>query len=472
MEYSPIKTFRVKNFRNIGDVTIDFTESPIVVFRGDNESGKTSIIKGFAVLSMHAFSRYQNDFIRNGTNGFGLALQLQDNTLITRIKNNAANIYSIKYPDGTEWNTNKIDAGGVPIKVQEVMGLIEEPETKEYLHIRTYEDSLLFVVTPASVNYKVMYNALKVDQLTQAIKLGSTRANELKANIDDTQNSIKTLMEELRKIRLYDIDPVINIKNRIKKEITQVELLSSAFEKLNRTEQIKKELGLLNNIQKHGIQQIDIGEVTQLAYINRNLIKLGLLNKNIKMYLPLETVKPIDMHIIEKLRNTLQKINRLQELNEKVKIYKSVDTIKEIDIGTVLRLQSALNKVKSVTNIKNQLSKLNLSGAMPIEQSEVATISKIGNAISMAYKLRGLSAQLNKLSTNDVTQVSEQEIQSIVKLQRAIELRKSIGNLNSQLFELNTERNTLISQIKESGAVVADCPRCGESVIVDARAYV
>ena len=36
----------------------------------------------------------------------------------------------------------------------------EEPETKEYLHIRTYEDKLLFVVTPNSTNYKVMYNSI------------------------------------------------------------------------------------------------------------------------------------------------------------------------------------------------------------------------------------------------------------------------------------------------------------------------
>ena len=35
------------------------------------------------------------------------------------------------------------------------MGMVTEPETKEFLHIRTYEDQLLFVVTTASANYKM-----------------------------------------------------------------------------------------------------------------------------------------------------------------------------------------------------------------------------------------------------------------------------------------------------------------------------
>lgn len=35
--YSPIKKVYIKNFRNIGEATIDFTESPIVSLIGENE---------------------------------------------------------------------------------------------------------------------------------------------------------------------------------------------------------------------------------------------------------------------------------------------------------------------------------------------------------------------------------------------------------------------------------------------------
>lgn len=35
---------------------------------------------------MHATPRDQKDFIRDGTKGFGVAIELQDGTVVTRIK--------------------------------------------------------------------------------------------------------------------------------------------------------------------------------------------------------------------------------------------------------------------------------------------------------------------------------------------------------------------------------------------------
>ena len=137
--YSPIKKLYIKNFRNLGEVTIDFSESPIVSLIGENESGKTSVVKAFSVCALHSSPRDQKDYIRDGTDGFGVAIELEDNTLITRVKRQSLNWYSLKNPDGTVWNTSKIE-GGLPPAIQKVLGLIEEPETKEYLQVRTYED--------------------------------------------------------------------------------------------------------------------------------------------------------------------------------------------------------------------------------------------------------------------------------------------------------------------------------------------
>ena len=56
-QYSPITKLYIKNFRNIGEATIDFTDSPIVSLIGDNEAGKTSVVKAFAVCALHADPR-------------------------------------------------------------------------------------------------------------------------------------------------------------------------------------------------------------------------------------------------------------------------------------------------------------------------------------------------------------------------------------------------------------------------------
>ncbi len=52
--YSPIKKLFIKNFRNLGEVEIDFTQSPIVTLLGENEAGKTSVVKAFATCALHS----------------------------------------------------------------------------------------------------------------------------------------------------------------------------------------------------------------------------------------------------------------------------------------------------------------------------------------------------------------------------------------------------------------------------------
>ena len=85
------------------------------------------------------------------------------------------------------------------------MGMVKEPETGEYLNIRTYEDKLLFVVTPASVNYKVMYNALKVENLTRAINKGLKEVNNIESDIRKNNVSIDQLNNELGNLKVYKI---------------------------------------------------------------------------------------------------------------------------------------------------------------------------------------------------------------------------------------------------------------------------
>ena len=106
--YSPIKKIYIKNFRNLGEVEIDFTESPIVCLLGENEAGKTSVIKAFSVCALHSTPRDQKDYIRDGTQMFGVKIELQDGSSVTRLKTATVNKYVVEKADGTKWETNKI----------------------------------------------------------------------------------------------------------------------------------------------------------------------------------------------------------------------------------------------------------------------------------------------------------------------------------------------------------------------------
>ena len=76
--YSPLKSLKIKNFRNIGDVNIDFTESPIITLLGANEAGKTSVIKAFSMCALHDSPREQKDWIRDDTDMLGVEIDLAD----------------------------------------------------------------------------------------------------------------------------------------------------------------------------------------------------------------------------------------------------------------------------------------------------------------------------------------------------------------------------------------------------------
>ena len=133
-KYSPISEIVLMNFRNIKEAVLNFKDSPIMCLVGDNEAGKTSVVKGIGVAGLHSNPREQKNYIRTGTNFFGIAIRLDDGSLLRRQKSNAINSYSIDYSDGRKWEISKVSEG-LPVEVSKLMGLIEEPETKEYLHI-------------------------------------------------------------------------------------------------------------------------------------------------------------------------------------------------------------------------------------------------------------------------------------------------------------------------------------------------
>jgi len=302
MGHAKIKYFKVNDFRNIKDAKIDFSNSPIISLVGDNESGKTSIIKAFSVLALHNYTREQKDFIRDGTKKFKLELGLEDGTIITREKGIGVNNYKIKSPEGRIWEIDKIETT-LPTKVQEIIDLFKEPETGESLQIRTYEDKLLFIVTPGSTNYKVFYNALKVEHLTKAIRTGLDEINKLKKELENGEKSKQTLLQQVRNIRTIDINPALNIRERIKYQIKNIEKIRNLIALKNKINEIEQKLTLKS-----------------------------------QTYKQIKNLQEIDINTIKKIQQCMQFKQKIKEITKRIK---KIDTkyLKEIDEKTLLRVQ-------------------------------------------------------------------------------------------------------------------------------------
>lgn len=431
-KYSPIKQIWIKDFRNIGEVKVNFDESPIVSLIGENEAGKTSVVKAFSVCALHSTPKDQKDYIRDGTNGFGVEIELEDGTVITRIKTTTGNRYRVKNPDGTVYDTTKIDSSSAPVEVQRVMGMIEEPETKEYLQVRTYEDQLLFVVTPASTNYKVMYDALKVDQITRAIKSGSKEVNELKHVIDANENGIQTLTNSLKAVKVYDITSLLNIKARLESELAVINSLEEAAGLVDRIKRAEAELGAIAEIDKAGLQDISELEAVQISDSLSLLTKMTRLNKLLSTYSLADTAENIDIPVYQSIIDTYIKkveLDRAIFANESMVRIGEAEEVNEVELITMTSIAELRDKLSSLTN---QLRRIDTAGAELIEQSDFNTVTM----------LESVNAGFTRL-----------------------------GQLETAYKQCDDYCSQVQSYLKSLGAAVETCPNCGEDIVIDIDKY-
>lgn len=430
--YSPIKQVYIKNFRNLGEVTIDFKDSPIVSLIGENEQGKTSVVKAIAVCAMHATPRDQKDYIRDGTKGFGVAIELEDGTQVVRMKMATANSYRVTYPKGPDgnpikptWEAAKL-SNDLPQAVQDVMGMIEEPETKEFLHIRTYEDQLLFVTTASSTNYKVMYNALKISQLVDAIKLGSKEANALKTSINQKEIQAETLDTQAKSLKIYDLEPLQNIRDRLKNEVAQLNKLDRALELKKKIEVQTREVGELSKLSS--IPEISITLVMSLDKAYRVLDNLKELDRMYRTYSLSDSLEEIDLNSYYNIYNAHVRYESLKNSEEQSRNYIAVNSLSEININEVSNLQRAMALQRKIEADMNKLQTLNISSAADVQDSDLTVYSR-------TYKALGLM-QRNK-------------------------------QLEDAKVQIDNYCDAVIKWMKDIGVATETCPKCGETIVID-----
>lgn len=427
--YSPIHKLYIRNFRNLGDVELDFSKSPIITLVGENEAGKTSVIKAFATCALHANPRDQKDYIRDGTKMFGVSIELEDGTRVTRIKEaGGINSYQIQDANGNMlFHTNKL-AEGLPEEVQKLIGLISEPETNEFLHIRTYEDKLLFVVTPNSTNYKVMYNALKVEQLTKAIKLGSGEVNALKSSISSNDASMVTLQGQLKSISVVDTEPLINVRQSLIEQVALLDKLERVKTLSDRVNNCEVQLGALALIDKFKLEAINEVIANKLVSTSR------LLSRN------------------------NETVNLLSNLSE-------ISNLEEIDCSIVNKLFNILNK-------QNVLgSKIAEAGAL-VQVADISEISEVSvvqlnKAVSLIDKLNILTSQSKVIDVSECSEIEQTALTNLDKLQRIASFKEKVDSGETQLKQINDYIVQVQDYLKQCGVAVEICPNCGNDVIID-----
>lgn len=410
--YSKIKSIEVRNFRNIGVAAVSFEKSPIVCLLGDNEAGKTSFNMATTVCATNVDPKSQKEYIRKGTNGFGVKINLEDGHSVLRMKTSDSNIYQVT-KDGEEvYSASKLSEG-IPKEVTDLMGIIMEDETRELLQVRTYEDKLLFAYTTGTTNKKMMYNALKVENLTNAIKIGNEDINGIRSEKSNNEIACGTVMGQLRGIHLVDVSIVETLLNKVKE-------LSNQEEKLS----------LLDNLNK----------IVTSGYIKMN----GIAN----------------------LTAGLNELNETQIKN----LVRLVDLKKQSELVVpdhkgVCELNSRL--YEKVAQCRSLVSSLNVY--VP-DTSEVADIDLLVNRINIVSKLKSLCEELKKVefgAFKELEQAKELKVEPSKKLQIMKELVANIKENKEQLEKMQAEIHECKEFLEHNSDGVITCPNCGELIIAE-----
>ena len=418
--YSPIKRWGIKNFRNLGEVEFSF-DTPIVTLVGDNEAGKTSVVKTFAVLGANGYATEQKDYIRDNTKGFSIECELSDGTTVKRVKTASENAFEIVGASGEVYAADKIDRGyGTPVELERVMGMMVEPETKELLQIRTYEDNLLFVLTKSSENYKVMYNALKVGNLTRAIAVGNQQANGYRNAIDEYSVKSETLESELESIKDIDIASAIRLKGEIERLSRIVAGLTGLIKRLDASDESGARL---------------------------------------RVYAGVAGLREESESVGHSFKSLVERLGAQERLARRLTAVSEIDSVSlERDADGVVKLLSRLRdseRLKSAAEIFTGLSTVKEE-----QESVFMGLLALSKRVLDGERLEGAVAAFTGLPKSEV------DISPIRRLRGLIERLESLNSEEAELSRVREKVTESYAALKATGAEVMVCPNCGADIVI------
>ena len=418
--YSPIKRWGIKNFRNLGEVGFEF-DTPIVTLVGDNEAGKTSVVKTFAVLGANGYATEQKDYIRDNTKGFSIECELSDGTTVKRVKTASENAFEIIGAGGEVYAADKIDRGyGTPVELERVMGMMVEPETKELLQIRTYEDNLLFVLTKSSENYKVMYNALKVGNLTRAISVGNQQANGYRNAIDEYSVKAETLESELESIKDIDIASSVRLKGEIERLSRIVTGLSGLIERLDAADESEARL---------------------------------------RVYAGIAGLKEESESVGRSVKSLIERIGAQERVATRLRAVAKIDSVSmERDVDGVVKL---LNRLRGIECLESAVEKFNGLDAVREEREGVFTgLLALSKRVLDGERLEGAVAAFTGLPEGEV------DISPISRLKGLVERIESLKREEAEISRVREKVEESYAALKATGAEVMVCPNCGADIVI------
>jgi len=112
------KRLTVKNFRTLGDVTLEL--APYTVIIGQNQAGKSNTLRAMRALFTNATG---DDFIRQGQNSCSVELETEEGYIVLWEKTKTTASYTIKHAGEDDRVFTKL-AGSVPPRFRKCLAFV------------------------------------------------------------------------------------------------------------------------------------------------------------------------------------------------------------------------------------------------------------------------------------------------------------------------------------------------------------
>ncbi len=472
-----IKSIRIKNFQSHEDTFLDFSEGLNVIV-GPSDSGKSAVIRA---LKWVLFNEPRGmDFIRQGSTGAKVTIELNNGCSIERERSRSKNRYTVVNADGS---VNIFEGFGneVPEEVVKAHGIprvILDSDLSSSLNISDQLEGPFLLSETASVRAKAIGRLTGLHVIDRAIRecmVDLRRENQsserIKLELDETDIKLAAY-ENLPKLgaRINECEILLG---RMEKTITRMERLEEAKDTYQHME---TEYSRVEN------------ELKALAHLNE-------IELNIKKC----EVDANKLKTVEKMKASLKKTERgLFETGgflEKTKGVESAGSIlKELE-SKKSRFARAAQIYKSLNEIENERKK---AGTVLDKTADITKYERIAGALVEKTELLGRLNDLYKRYRDKETVLEQAGIflektgdtdrcAGILKsVNAAVERLNGIEELKEQygmiMNYISEGQKFLLSNKKETGRLLEEygvqlkklgrCPFCKSEISVTVMAEI
>ncbi|HOV26976.1 MAG TPA: AAA family ATPase [Pseudobacteroides sp.] len=464
-----IAKVKIENFQSHENTTIDF-HSGLNIITGPSDNGKSAIIRAIKWVLFN--EPRGTDFIRQGTSGARVTIEMDNGNSIIRERTAGKNRYTVIYPDG-EPKVFEGFGNDIPQEVVEAHGITKaylDSSISSSLNIAEQLEGPFLLSETGSVRAKAIGRLIGLHIIDRAIKntnVDLRRENQFK---DKTSSELDEVESKLKEYEfLKEVEERLEKSDRIIQDITkELDRKKKLETNLKSIISIEADYNVQSNIVKR-LQKLERYELClkNIEIVNEKLTKLkkaynSLNEKDIEINSTSNIIKNTERvyfcaelldDIYKKERELEKAINIKAEFSKvirsesetKAHLY-ATSNVKLVD-EKIKKLDGLILKLSSILSLNEDLSKL---------KSEQQKYESVLN--STAYVEKAIT-NLNEIQKN------------IEKLQKAEKLRDELIDVNNRIDKGNecvisykTEIDKLLQEYSVVLKKAGKCPVCQSKI--------